>query len=120
MRMLISTIALTMGSLTYGCNDSELVHIHAQQNNGTYTVNPDKKLLLFYKTPLAANSFRATLNGEDISDLFNPVENRFGEVLALSLNDGENMLELQGQVDREECASEEALTQRIILLTASR
>ena len=120
MRMLVSTIALAMGSLTYACNDSELVHIHAQQNDGSYTVSPDKKLLLFYKAPLAADSFRATLNGEDISDQFNPVDNRFGEALALTLNDGENMLELQGQVDSEECVSEDALIQRIVLLAASR
>ncbi|WP_372779920.1 hypothetical protein [Litorivivens sp.] len=120
MKMLLSTIALTLSSLSHACGSSELVHIHAQQNDGAYTVDPGKKLLLFYKAPLAADGFRATLNGEDISDQFNPVDNRFGEALALSLNDGENMLELQGQVDSEECAPEDALTQRIVLLTAAR
>ncbi|MBB3048826.1 hypothetical protein FHR99_003100 [Litorivivens lipolytica] len=40
--------------------------------------------------------------------------------MSLPLAEGENTLELQGQLVSEDCASEGALTQRIRLLTASR
>lgn len=93
----------------------ELVHVHAQQNNGAYSLAADQKLMLFYKAPLQAESFQAILNGEDISSRFSPGESRFGEVLALELKQGENLLELSGIVQDGVCP--QPAEQRIRLLS---
>lgn len=112
---LILSISATLASAA-DCADTvgELVHVHASQNNGAYSLAADQKLMLFYKAPLQAESFQATLNGEDISGRFSPGESRFGEVLALELKQGENVLELSGVPQGGNCT--EPTGQRIRLL----
>ncbi len=113
---IILSISSTLASAS-DCADPvrELVHVHARQSNGVYALTADQKLMLFYKAPLQAQSFQATLNGEDISNHFSPGESKFGEVLALDLKQGENLLELSGVVRDGDCA--EPTEQRIRLLS---
>ena len=123
MKMWVTGILLATGSALASASDcanpaSELVHVHAQQNDGAYSLAADQKLMLFYKTPLQAESFQATLNGEDISSHFSPGESKFGEVLALELKQGENLLKLSGVVRDGDCT--EPTEQRIRLLSEAK
>ena len=109
MKRWVTGILLATGSALASASEcanpaNELVHVHAQQNDGAYSLAADQKLMLFYKTPLQAESFQATLNGEDISNHFSPSESKFGEVLALELKQGENLLELSAVVRDSDCA----------------
>ncbi|WP_372748401.1 hypothetical protein [Litorivivens sp.] len=98
---------------------SELVHVHAKQDNGAYTLSADQKLMLFYKAPVEVETFRATLNGEDISGEFSPSASKFGEVLSLELRQGENLLELSGVfANRSSPDCIQPTQQRIRLLSA--